>query len=238
MKNNSKLLDYELLERESTKLNLLSQKEDLSLYQLRKIIKTLKLIEIRKHELNDEYNRNFGKDIEYFYHTHDLMTYDGLPFIGSIDNNLFLCTGFNKWGNTNGMLSGKIISDLICEKNNRYALLFSPKRGMSFDKIKNIFLYNITLGSTYILNKVSSFKKFYGEDVKIKYIDGKKCGVYIDENGCEHVVSNICPHMKCNLVFNYVDKTWDCPCHASRFSVDGDIIYGPSVFNIKLSNKN
>ena len=59
MKNNSKLLDYELLERESTKLNLLSQKEDLSLYQLRKIIKTLKLIEIRKHELNDEYNIDY-----------------------------------------------------------------------------------------------------------------------------------------------------------------------------------
>lgn len=59
MKNNSKLLDYELLERESTKLNLLSQKEDLSLYQLRKIIKTLKLIEIRKHELNNEYNIDY-----------------------------------------------------------------------------------------------------------------------------------------------------------------------------------
>ena len=59
MKNNSKLLDYELLERESRKLNLLSQKEDLSLYQLKKIIKTLKLIEIRKHELNDEYNIDY-----------------------------------------------------------------------------------------------------------------------------------------------------------------------------------
>jgi len=40
--------------------------------------------------------------------------------------------------------------------------------------------------------------------------------------------------MKCNLVFNYIDKTWDCPCHASRFSIDGDIIYGPSVYNIKI----
>lgn len=189
-------------------------------------------------ELNDEYNRKFGKDVEYFYHTHDLMTYDGLPFIGSIDKNLFLCTGFNKWGNTNGTLAGKIVSDLICDKTNMYSLLFNPKRGMSFDKIKNIFLYNITVGSTYILNKISSSQKFYGDDVKIKYINGKKCGIYIDEKGCKHVVSNICPHMKCNLVFNYIDKTWDCPCHASRFSIDGDIIYGPSVFDIKLSDKN
>lgn len=59
MENNPILLDYELLERESRKLNLLSQKEDLSLYQLRKIIKTLKLIELRKHELGDEYNSDY-----------------------------------------------------------------------------------------------------------------------------------------------------------------------------------
>lgn len=59
MKNNSKLLNYELLERETKKLFLLSQKEDLSLYQLKKIIKTLKLIEIRKHELSDEYDMDY-----------------------------------------------------------------------------------------------------------------------------------------------------------------------------------
>ena len=66
----------------------------------------------------------------------------------------------------------------------------------------------------------------------IEYIDGKKCGVYIDDKGERHVVSNICPHMKCNLVFNYIDKTWDCPCHASRFDLDGKCISGPSNQNI------
>jgi len=186
------------------------------------------------NELNDEYKKYFGKEIEYFYHTHDLMTYDGLPFIGSIDKNLFICTGFNKWGNTNGTLAGKIVSDLISSKDNRFSVLFKPKRGISLDKIKNLFLYNVTVGSTYILNKINSYQEYYGDDVKIKYIDGKKCGVYVDDKGLEHVVSNICPHMKCNLVFNYIDKTWDCPCHASRFSIDGDIIYGPSVYNIKI----
>ena len=92
---------------------------------------------------NNEYKKYFGKEIEYFYHTHDLMTYDGLPFIGSVDKNLFICTGFNKWGNTNGTLAGRIVSDLICSKKNRFSLLFNPKRGLSFDKIKNLFLFNI-----------------------------------------------------------------------------------------------
>ena len=75
---------------------------------------------------------------------------------------------------------------------------------------------------------------YYKDNVKIKYIDGKRCGIYTDENGTKHIVSNICPHMKCNLVFNYLDKTWDCPCHASRFDIDGNVIYGPAVFDIKI----
>ncbi len=186
------------------------------------------------NELNKEYNKYFSKNIEYFYHTHDLMTYDSLPFIGRVDNNLFICTGFNKWGNTNGTIAGIVISDLINEKKNKYAGLFNPKRGLSFDKVKNLFLYNIEVGSRYVINKICSNKGYYGDDVRIEYINGRKCGVYIDGKGNKHIVSNICPHMKCNLVFNYIDKTWDCPCHASRFDIDGNIIYGPSVFNIGI----
>lgn len=187
-------------------------------------------------ELENECKKYFNKDIEYFYHTHDLMTYDNLPFIGMVDKNLFICTGFNKWGNTNGTIAGVIISDIINNRENKYIKLFNPYRMLSIDKIKNLFIYNVEVSIRYVINKVCSNKSYYGDDVRIKYIDGKKCGVYIDKNGLEHVVSNVCPHMKCNLVFNYIDKTWDCPCHASRFDIDGNIIYGPSVYNISIKN--
>lgn len=90
--------------------------------------------------------------------------------------------------------------------------------------------------SRYALNKIVSNKSFYDSSVKIEYIDGKKCGIYTDAKG-EHIVSNICPHMKCNLVFNYVDKTWDCPCHASRFDIDGNVVCGPSVYDIKIKDE-
>jgi Rieske Fe-S protein len=113
--------------------------------------------------------------------------------------------------------------------------LFNPKRGISVDKIKNIFIYNVEVGARYLINKMSSNKSYYGDDVRIEYIDGKRCGIYTDSNSVEHVVYNTCPHMKCNLIFNYIDKTWDCPCHASRFDIDGNIIYGPSVFDIKAN---
>ena len=188
-------------------------------------------------ELRDEYKKYFSKDIEYFYHTHDLMTYDGLPFIGKIENNFFICTGFNKWGNTNGVLAGIVIKDIIENRENKYISLFNPKGRISFDKIKNLCLYNLEVGSRYIINKISSSKKYYQDNVRIRFIDGKKCGVYVDKDGIEHIVSNICPHMKCNLIFNYIDKTWDCPCHCSRFSIDGEIINGPSVYNIKIKKE-
>ena len=186
------------------------------------------------NEIVNEYIKYFNKKPEYYFQNHDLMTYDYMPFIGRIDgDNMYVLTGFNKWGNTNGIIGGKVISDLILNGDSLYAGIFNPKRGLSFFKIKNLVIYNTMVMSRYIINKVVSNKGFYDENVRIEYIDGKKCGIYTDEKG-EHIVSNICPHMKCNLVFNYVDKTWDCPCHASRFDIDGNVIYGPSVYNIKV----
>ncbi len=184
--------------------------------------------------IKEEITKYWGKDIDYFYHTNDIMTYDNLPFIGEVSSHLYIATGFNKWGNTNGTISGKVISDLINNNKNKYIELFNPKRGISLDKIKNIPIYNIKVGTRYILNKINPHMNYYNNNVKIKFINGKRCGIYIDDNNKEHIVSNICPHMKCNLIFNYIDKTWDCPCHGSRFTIDGNIIEGPSVYNIKI----
>lgn len=189
-----------------------------------------------KKEIVREYKKIFGRDADYYFQNHDLMSYDYMPLIGEVDDNMFVLTGFNKWGNTNGIIGGKLISDLVLNKENEYAGLFNPKRGISMLKIKNLTIYNTMVMCRYVLNKVMTNKFYYDNRVSIEYIDGKKCGVYRDKDG-EHIVSNICPHMKCNLVFNYVDKTWDCPCHASRFDIDGNVICGPSVYDIKIDRK-
>lgn len=220
--------------------NHYDEKEGYNIYSRRSHSVTTKLdTREDREEIVDEYKKYFGKQPSYYFQNHDLMTYDYIPFVGKIDDyNMYVLTGFNKWGNTNGIIGGLLISDLILEKENKYTELFNPKRGISLLKIKNLTIYNTMVMSRYILNKTVSSQKFYNDNVRIEYIDGKKCGIYTDESG-DHIVSNICPHMKCNLVFNYVDKTWDCPCHASRFDIDGNIIYGPSVYDIKVRiNKN
>ena len=60
--------------------------------------------------------------------------------------------------------------------------------------------------------------------------------MYIDNQGNNYIVKRKCPHLKCNLLFNSTEKTWDCPCHGSRFDLEGNIISGPSKYDIKIKN--
>jgi len=182
---------------------------------------------------------NLTKDIKYYWFNYDIMTPDSMPIIGYYEKdntNLLIATGYNTWGMTNGTLVGKILSDLIINKNNKYSVMFSPTRKLNIMKMINLTSFNLKNGFTYILSKTKINYNFYPENVKIEMRHGKKCGIYIDKTGKEHIVSNICPHLKCNLIFNPVDKTWDCPCHGSRFNIDGKVIKGPSVFDISIKS--
>jgi len=184
---------------------------------------------------------NLTKDIKYSWFNYDVMTEDSLPIIGYYKKNnkdLLIGTGYNTWGMTNGTLAGKILSDLVLEKENKYSKLFSPNRKPNIIKVINLANLNIKNGFTYILSKIKTSYSFYPKNVKVEIRNGKKCGIYTDENGIEHIVSNACPHMKCGLIFNPIDKTWDCPCHGSRFNIDGKAIKGPSVFDISIKNTN
>lgn len=164
----------------------------------------------------------------------DIMTSDGLGYIGLINDGMYLVTGFNTWGMTNGILSGIIIKDLVLNKYNRYSELFSPKRKL---KYKDLINYPINIFSSVkamIDTKVVKNKTWYSDRVWFGVRDGINVAVYIDDLGNEHVVRNLCPHLKCSLLFNEEEKTWDCPCHGSRFNIDGKCIEGPSNYDISI----
>ena len=185
----------------------------------------------------NKYRNIFNNEMKYYFLNQDVMTSDGLPLIGRINNsNLLISVGYNKWGMTNGTIGGKILSDIILNKENKYVNLFKLDRKISLKKINNLIIYNYSNAKRYVISKVKTNYKFY-DNVKIVTRNGIKCGIYIDKNNKEHIVKNICPHLKCNLIFNMVDKTWDCPCHGSRFDKDGNVIFGPSVFDIKLGEE-
>lgn len=168
----------------------------------------------------------------YLWSNHDIMTEDNLPYIGYIDDDLLIGTGYNTWGMTNGSLAGKIISDLILTNKNKYKSLFNPKR---VKDVKNVLKYPLNMifnAKSFTESKILKNKIWYKNNVKFTKIDGKNVGIYTDENNKEHIVYNLCPHLKCSLIFNEVELTWDCPCHGSRFDLDGKCIFGPSNIDI------
>ena len=121
------------------------------------------------------------------------------------------------------------------EKNNKYIDMFRLNRGLTTKKIINLTIYNYNNMKNYILTKLNNSYTLI-DNVRIETKDNIKYGVYRNKNGKEFKVKNTCPHMKCNLIFNSIDKTWDCPCHGSRFDIYGNSIMGPSVYNIKVED--
>ena len=169
---------------------------------------------------------------DYVWSNYDLMTLDHLPLIGYIDDNLILSTGYNTWGNSNGILASTIIKDLINNKYNIYKELFDPRRAFNKQKLIN---YPINIFSnlySFIDSKINKNKVFYNGNPRFTKINGKSVAIYKDNKGKEHIIYNKCPHLGCSLVFNEIEKTWDCQCHGSRFDLDGKCIMGPSNYDI------
>lgn len=170
-----------------------------------------------------DFKRHFNYPIKYTWYNYDITSTDYLPIIGEVEKNIYVATAFNKWGMTNSVLSASILSDLIKGKKNRYADIFSINRKSLINSycIRNMF------------DNVVTFFKPKKRNISYEYIDGIKYAVYTDINGIQHKIIDKCPHLGCGLIFNEVDKTWDCPCHGSRYDIDGKVIHGPSNMSIK-----
>lgn len=176
---------------------------------------------------------------DYIWSNKDIMTVDSIPYIGSInkENTLLIGTGYNTWGMTNGSIAGKIISDIILQKQNPYIELFDPKRGINIGKLMNFPIILSSNVYSFAKSKIRKQKSWYPSSVRFEIRNGENLAIYVDENQKEHIVYNVCPHLKCGLIFNEVEKTWDCPCHGSRFDIDGNCIEGPSNYNITYKAK-
>lgn len=163
----------------------------------------------------------------------DYITFDQLPMIGKLDkdnDHVLFASGFNKWGNTTSCVAAKLLCSYILQKPSMYQMLYSPQR------LSNIFSLafvkeNMNVVMEFIKSKLQSSSSEYPQsnEGSIIEIDGHRYGVYRDEYDEYYIVDILCPHMGCTLHFNEEEKTWDCPCHGSRFSYKGDIIKGPAT---------
>ncbi|HZJ85107.1 MAG TPA: FAD-dependent oxidoreductase [Syntrophomonadaceae bacterium] len=178
------------------------------------------------------------KDLLHRWSTQDCMTLDGIPYIGNLTSrspNIYVATGFGKWGMSTGMASAMIISDMILQGRSPYAEVFNPSR-ITPGAIKSFLIQNLDVAKNFVQGKAGSLPAEVdieaGEAALIK-ADKDRIGVYKDEKGKVYMVDTTCTHLGCELNWNQAEKSWDCPCHGSRFSFTGEILAGPAVEPLK-----
>lgn len=199
-------------------------------------------------ELRDGYQRlevivrKMYPDAEVLYKwtAEDCISLDKIPYIGqysSIMKNLYIATGFNKWGVTSSNVAANIITDKILQKENKYEEIFKSTR---IEPIKNRQEMGDMLKEANKSILLSRFKIPKEEldnikigEGKIIKIDNTKVGVYKSKTGEIFKVKPICTHLGCELYFNNIEKIWECPCHGSKFTYDGKSIEVPSNKDLK-----
>ena len=184
-------------------------------------------------------------DILFRWNTRDCISLDKIPYIGSFSNimpNIFVGTGFKKWGMTLSNVAANIIVDSICGKVNPYSYLFEPSRLKpikNMDEFKNMIVQST---KSLILNKLDSpnmsFEEICNNSGSIVEINNEKVGIYKNGDGKIFAVKPVCTHLGCLLSWNDIDKTWDCPCHGSRFNFDGKNLYDPAFKDLETYDLN
>jgi glycine/D-amino acid oxidase-like deaminating enzyme/nitrite reductase/ring-hydroxylating ferredoxin subunit len=165
---------------------------------------------------------------------------DGVAYIGRNpgDKNVYVVTGDSGNGITHGTIAGMLIVDLIAQRENPWAKLYDPSRKTLKPRVLADYIAEnanvaaqfrdyITPGSAKSADEIKP-----GEGAVLR--DGvKKIATYRDENGNLHAFSAVCPHLGCVVRWDACEKSWDCPCHGSRFDAFGCVINGPAVSDLK-----
>lgn len=181
-----------------------------------------------------------AKEIVYRWSAQDYTTIDKIPYIGPItesEEHVLVATGYRKWGMTNGTIAAKICADIILNKESAYSELYSPARFHADPDVKKFIQINADVAKHLIKGKLDfsddKLKHLQHDDAVITRINGKRTGIYKGKNNQLYAVDTTCTHLGCEVEWNSGDRTWDCPCHGSRFSITGEVINGPAKEPLK-----
>lgn len=180
-------------------------------------------------------------EVLYKWNTRDCISLDKIPYIGKLSlasPNIYVATGFNKWGITSSNVAANIIKDKILGNENKYEFVFDSSR---LKPIKNrLELKNMgnQVFKSFVSNRIKipkeEISKIKNDNGAIIKINNKTVGIYKDIDGNIFAVNPTCTHLGCLLTWNNLDKTWDCPCHGSRFNFEGNNIYDPAYKDLKI----
>ncbi|HSI86124.1 MAG TPA: FAD-dependent oxidoreductase [Candidatus Methylacidiphilales bacterium] len=165
-----------------------------------------------------------------------IETNDGLPYIGEIAKGQFIATGFSGTGMTWGTLAAIMFHDHMMGISNPWKDLVAVGRTgflPSWNYLAENTDYPYYFAKSFFISTKDTIAQLKPGEGKVIKHNGKEAAAYCNEEGevCMH--SAVCPHMGCTVAWNNAEKTWDCPCHGSRFSADGEVMGGPAECGLK-----
>ena len=187
-------------------------------------------------KLEEFLRRHFAVgSLQYSWSAQNYRPADNLPYIGvsPLQRHTFIATGYATDGLVYGTLAGLLIADAIAERENGWAVCFDPRRFKPLASARTFGEEGRTVAQhlwhDYVhYGQVQTLSEIGPGEGKTLELDGEKVAACRDGEGRLSIVSSVCPHMGCIVHWNGLEKSWDCPCHGSRFAVDGTVLEGPA----------
>lgn len=168
---------------------------------------------------------------------------DGLPYIGlnAASHRTYVATGYSGNGMTFGTLAAMILSDACLGRKNPFAELYDATRFKPLASLSSYISENLDFPMHLIRDaikppEVRSIDEIKPGEGAIARVGKERLAVYRREDGAVVALSPICTHLGCHVSFNKAEKTWDCPCHGSRFNTQGEVVNGPAVKALRRRN--
>jgi glycine/D-amino acid oxidase-like deaminating enzyme/nitrite reductase/ring-hydroxylating ferredoxin subunit len=167
---------------------------------------------------------------------------DGLPYIGQMPGHsgkVLVATGLSGNGITYSHVAARVLRSYIVENKEEYNNVFSPTRVKPVASFTKMIEHNTDVLKQLVTKWFSSvdhsdLANLAPGEGKILKIDGNTMGMYKDEHGSLHAVNPACTHMKCMVAWNGAERSWDCPCHGTRYSAEGKVLTGPADAHLEV----
>ncbi|NGN69457.1 FAD-dependent oxidoreductase [Streptomyces sp. A7024] len=171
----------------------------------------------------------------------DNWSSDHTPFIGPLHpgaRHLHVATGFAGWGMTGGVLAGRLLAESLTGDELPWSWIYDPRRLHPVREASALLSYQTGVARRFAGDRFNASRRSGADTVPrgggaVTGPPGRQRAVHRDEDGNLHTLSARCTHLGCLVRFNETETAWECPCHGSRFGVDGDVLQGPAVRPLK-----
>ena len=181
------------------------------------------------------------RSVEYRWSSQDNTTLDTVPYVGHArpgTKHVWMATGFAKWGMTGGTAAALLLADRIQGRPNPSAELFDANRLTPRASAARFLEENAVAGVRFVRDRLAkrpsrSLEELEPGEGDIVELDGEKVAGHRRDDGTLVAVSPTCTHLGCQVNWNRAERSWDCPCHGSRFAPDGSVLHGPAVHRLE-----